>query len=135
MTQEQLQKLIDTDLAPFVEGAKAMETLPVFFGTLTKQVKKLAKDKSLFNTTIKRLRNIYTSKRENLNEGNNALRKRNEIQGAYNEFLQTPAVQQEQQEQVRKQAEHEARERAYLATQAQAQANQGGHRTRRNHRR
>lgn len=135
LTQEQLQKVIDTDLAPYVEGAKAMETLPAFFGTVTKQVKKLAKDKSLFNSTIKRLRNIYTQSRANLNEGNNALRKRNEIQAAYNEFLQTPVVQQEQQEQARKQAEHEARERAYLASKAQSKANQGGRRTRRNHRR
>jgi hypothetical protein len=131
LSTEQVNSMLDADLAPYVEGAKAMETLPAFFGTLTKQVKKLTKDKTVFNTTIKRLRNIYTERRANLNEGNNALRKRNEIQAAYNEFLQMPAIQQEQLEQARKQAEHEARERAYLASKGL----QGGRRTRRKYRR
>lgn len=94
---------------------------------MTKQVKKLAKNKSLFNITIKRLRNIYTSRQENLNEGNNALRRRNAIQQAYEEFMQIPAVLAQKEVNARRLAEHEERQRAYQL----AKADQGGARTRR----
>jgi hypothetical protein len=123
LTPEQAKKMLDANLAPYVQGAKAIETLPSYFGTVTKQVKKFAKEKPLFNTTMKRLRNIYTEKRANLNEGNNALRKRNEIQSVYDDFLQTPAVLQEKEDQARKQAEHEERQRI-----RQQKASEGGRR-------